>query len=241
VEHSLKTLSKISVAALTLLAFNAFGNTINISTIYDNSRFSVAPGSTDLLLGETAVVTGAQLLGWEGMSTNAALLTDGVIGTPWPSGNYANPQADIVTIGSGALLTYSLGNSASGYTISSIDTYAEWRDSGRSAQEYTISYSLAADPNNFITLLNVNTGNNGNYDTANAITSSTGTLISGVADIQFSFDSQQNGYVGYSELIVNGAQTVPEPASIALLVAGLLGFVATQRKNQKQQLSPWFC
>lgn len=236
----MKTLSKISAVSLTLLALNAFGSTINISTVYDNSQFSVAQGSADLIQGQTAVVTGTQLQGWEYMSTNAAVLTDGVVGAPWPSGNYSNPQADIVTIGSGTVLTYRLGNSASGYTISSIDSYAEWRDSGRSAQEYTISYSLAADPGNFITLLNVNTGNNGNYDTADAITSSSGTLISGVADIQFSFDNEQNGYVGYSELLVNGAQTVPEPASIALLLAGLLGFVAIRRKNQ-EELIPVFC
>jgi hypothetical protein len=228
----LKTLSKISAVSITLLAFNAFGSTINISTVYDNSQFSVAPGSTDLIQGETAVVTGTQLLGWEGMSSNAAVLTDGVIGTPWPSNNYPNPQSSIVTIGSGSVLTYSLGNSASGYTISSIDSYAEWRDPGRSAQEYVISYSLASAPSNFINLYTVNSGNNGNYDTADAITASAGALISGVADIRFTFDTEQNGYVGYSELIVNGSQTVPEPASIALLFAGVLGFVATRRKNQ---------
>ena len=119
-------------------------------------------------------------------------------------------------IHNGVQITYNLdtGTNPLGYDLTNINTYAGWRDSGRSRQDYTVLYSTVSDPNTFHVLDNVSApGYVGRpSDTAVFLTSSTGILASNVASIQFSFPSTQNGYVGYRELDVLGLpSSVPVP------------------------------
>ncbi len=50
-----------------------------------------------------------------------------------------------VAISNGNTLTYSMGGSPGGYTISEIDTFSGWQDSGRIDQTYQIFYTTATN------------------------------------------------------------------------------------------------
>ena len=113
-------------------------------------------------------------------------------------------------------ITYNLdtGTVPFGYDLTSINTYAGWRDPGRSEQDYTVLYSTVNAPNTFRVLDSVFAPAYGGYpsDTTAFLTSGTGILASNVAAIQFSFPTTQNGYVGYRELDVLGLpSSVPIP------------------------------
>jgi hypothetical protein len=148
----------------------------------------------------------------EGVATaDLSILTDLEFGDP----GLDNPS-QVVTILSGAIITYTFSSAT---TITSINTYAGWRDGGRANQDYTISYSLEGSPADFLTLDSVaydpSLGTDP-ADTAVSLTDTSGTILDDVAALQFSFPSVQNGYVGYRELNVVGGSDVPEPGTFVL-------------------------
>jgi len=130
---------------------------------------------------------------------SATVLTDGTLGTPDTTG----------AVGiRGGLITYSLGNGSNGtgFDITRIRTLTAWQDDGRINQKYTASYST--DGTNFTPLTTVAytppSGSNGTDVTR---------VFAGITNakfIKFDFgavDSQQNGWVRYSELAVFGASS----------------------------------
>ncbi|MCX6877464.1 MAG: PA14 domain-containing protein [Verrucomicrobia bacterium] len=129
----------------------------------------------------------------------ASSLTNGNLGTPDTTGALGIR---------GGTITYDLGNgdNGTGFDINCIRTLTAWQDSGRINQQYTASYST--DGVGFTPLITVNytasPGANGTDVTR---------VFSGISNakfIKFDFgavDSQQNGWVRYSELAVLGTST----------------------------------
>ncbi|NBR59991.1 MAG: fibronectin type III domain-containing protein, partial [Opitutaceae bacterium] len=112
-----------------------------------------------------------------------------------------------------------------GSTITSIRTFAGWRDTGRDGQAYTVQYSVVSDPTNFITLAAItrynpdesnfpiiNNDGQTNPNTMVELTSSSGPLAVNVAAIRFVFGNYdtntnafENGGTGYREIDVIGS------------------------------------
>ncbi len=193
----------------------------------NNTGFSVA--SNDLLSGLTGTISGS-VINEESLqtNTNGAALTDGAFGNIALTSS--NP--DMVLFHNGSSITYMLPTLAGGYTISSISSFTGWRDTGRVEQDYTVSFAFASNPTSFINEFTVNadltSGNDMQVTTANSTGAALGTNVVG---IRFNFATTQNGYVGYRELDVVGAASVPEPASVFLLGLGALGLLATTRRK----------
>src|SRR6185295_9029657 len=128
-------------------------------------------------------------------------LTDGSVGV-------ATNLAQSVTPNNGDTLTYTLDTTVatSGYTITSIDTYCAWQDSGRDNQDFTIEYATASAPGTFILLATVSNHTGApQLATHTNITDTSGTVATNVAVLRFTFNNQENGYVGLREFIVLGA------------------------------------
>jgi len=126
-----------------------------------------------------------------------------------------------------------------GYSITSIRTFAGW-DDGRDGQQYTVSYSTAATPNTFDSLIAINLFNAVDQDddgindahTLVELTDTSGTLAVGVAQLRFTFSGVENDGTGFREFDVFGAPTaVPEPGVFATVAgAGLLGFALWRKR-----------
>jgi hypothetical protein len=106
------------------------------------------------------------------------------------------------------------------------------------ADNVTVSYELVGG-STFTTLLDGSTivdqgltgGGTGVWEDVNYSNGGTA-LISGVEAIQFTFGAQQNGYVGYRELDIQGTATaVPEPSTNVLVLAGFLGLIFALRRK----------
>ena len=211
---------------MALAGSSAMASVISTATT-NNTGFSVS--GNDLLTGLTGTISGS-VVSEEGLQTNTSgsALTDGGFGNVALTGD----NSGMVLFHNGSSITYLLPTSSAGYTISSIDTFTGWRDTGRVEQDYTVSFAFASNPTNFINEFTVNadvtSGNDMKVSTANSTGAALGTNVVG---IRFNFATTQNGYVGYRELDVIGAASVPEPASIFLLGLGALGLLATTRRK----------
>lgn len=178
------------------------------------ASWSVAPGS--LIAGEKPSYSGPygnQGFGTEGCA-GVNVLTDGQPG----SFNGANQTLAVGGSGAGQNLVYTLANSTVGYNISNIVVYGGWGDNGRNAQDYTVSYSTVANPTNFIVLDTValdptatqpgwNSSSSPNATRVTLTSGSGGLLASNVYAVQFNFNvADKNGYQGYGEIQIFGAQ-----------------------------------
>ncbi|HEY4417248.1 MAG TPA: immunoglobulin domain-containing protein, partial [Verrucomicrobiae bacterium] len=167
------------------------------------------------------------------------VLTDGAIGKSGTLGGFATCGAS-----GGTSLIYTLTNVVNGTDVTNIVVYSGWGDTGRFGQYYTLSYSTIAAPTTFIPITTVFywpgvlSENGGGSAQANrvAIFNSTGAaLAGGVANLKFDFSSPpsagsfNNGYQGYSEIIVQGQDTAtpPPPPSPLLSQDVLPAYAAT--------------
>jgi len=124
--------------------------------------------------------------------------------------------------GSGSSLVYTLTNSPNGSDVTNIVVYSGWADSGRFGQYYNLSYSTVSAPTTFIPITTVHylPPVPGSTPVANrvAIAMNNGSpLASAVGSIKFDFSSPpnsgnfNNGYQGYSQIIVQGKNTAAPP------------------------------
>jgi len=146
---------------------------------------------------------------------NAANLTKP--GIPLTIYSYGSPQATNLEVcgndgKAGALLVYRLPPSTCGYDLTNITVYGGWQDNGRDSQEYTVSYSTAANPCCFILLTQVNYSPSevpGGTASANRviINDASGAAIArSVATLKFDFTTppSENSAVGYTAITVQG-------------------------------------
>ena len=174
------------------------------------------------------------------------VLTDGTYGTiTQPGGAPDRSHAAFATVGggggTGAFIVYELDTAAAplGYDISRIDMYGGWNDSGRDQQLFAVGYTTLASGGTFIDLATANFNPTVPANTQSATRVSVtddagGVLASGVNRLLFQFDptgQPENGYVGYAEIDVIGAPTVPEPATGMVLCAGAAGLLARRRRR----------
>ena len=155
-------------------------------------------------------------------SGGTPVLTDGTIGASGTIGGFAtcggggNPLA-------GNTLVYTLTNSLNGSDITNIVVYTGWGDGGRFGQYYKVLYATVSAPTTFIPITTVcyisggSAGNGGQFGAPSSRVSITTTngapLAIGAGYIKFDFSSPpnassfNNGYQGYSEIVVQGADS----------------------------------
>lgn len=221
--------SRVAVLAAGLVAWASIASATLVE-VNQSSTTGFTVSNSDLLNGLLPSVNNANLIrSEEGNTTNnPAALTDGAFGIPGiPNQGDSSHATEVVAIHNGAVLTYTLPVNPlgpNGWNISAINVYTGWRDSGRDDQDYSVLYSLVASPTSFVSLAAVayDPGLPSPSDTAVLLSdSSGGFLIRGVAALQFSFPTTENGYVGYRELDVFGTAETPEPSTMLLTVLGL--------------------
>lgn len=223
---SLTSRITLSVAVVFISSAAALAIPV-VNTASSAGAFPVS--AVDVLNGLTGVVTGTALGGQEGTSSNVNILTNGAFGI---AGNPLH-LAETVSIGNNTTITYNfnLTNANQGFTITEVDVFSGWRDSGRDRQDYSVLYSTIAAPGVFIPVATV-AGFNPSPSPSGAsfITDTTGTLATGVASLRFVFGNQENGFVGYRELDAIGFGVhIPEPATLTTLCLGSLVLLRRRR------------
>ena len=195
--------------------------------------WTVAPGS--LIASKTPSSVGSG-----DFTQNVAVLTDGTFGRlTYGTGAASVTQVTCGNSGGGQSVSYALGASANGYSLSNIVVYGGWCDAGRDQQAYTVYYSTVAAPTNFILLASVdyNPANANGVQSATRATLSSASadpLASNVAALKFDFTApaSENGYCGYSEIAVYGTSLEPtvtmntSPATATDGVGGQVTFTA---------------
>lgn len=162
-------------------------------------------------------------------TVGTSVLTDGVIGSSGNEAGFATCGAD-----GGTSLIYTFTNNVvNGEDITNIVTYSGWGDGGRDGQYYIVSYSTVSAPNTYIPITTVYylpSVPSGAPANRVAIAMNDGSALAhGAASIKFDFGSPpdsggfNNGYQGYSEIIVQGHDTTaPPPPPSALLSQDIL-------------------
>jgi hypothetical protein len=181
----------------------------------------------DLLQLNLAGVTSSGDFGIDG-SGGLAALTNGSFTIN--GGNPGN-NTPLATGQNNAFVEFALDLSANtlGYDVTSIDIYGGWNDAGRDRQLYRILYSLVGD-GSFIPLSALDYNPTPPGGTPSAVRAIFETALTGVDGVRIEFlNGQENGYAGYGEIDVTGTATVPEPASVGLLLLGGLTVLRRRR------------
>lgn len=225
------------------LHWYAFSNQINPDprVIASRNDSELNASSTDLLQTNFGSVSSTGIVPTAG--STAVDGTEPVLRDGSTSSSYVDGDLTATNALNGSVLTYTLDTSVNtnGYQIDQIDIFHGWRDDGRDRiSDFDIAYSTVDDPNLFVDLLT--DGDSGNFASYFGLTSILtdipgNYLATGVASLQFRFNTIENGYGGISEIDVLGSAVevaaVPEPSTFALAALGLLGF-ATFIRRRKQ-------
>ena len=166
------------------------------STNGTSSATAFAVSSTDLLQTDLRSVESKLVLYPEQSFVNGTsdTLTDGTAAFA------SDPRMYSYTLSGGSII-YTLNTALhpSGYTISAINTYSGWQDTGRVNQHYEVSFRQVGS-NTFSNVIPIYYAGT----SAQTCVAISNIDLSGVEAICFTFLSQQNGGVGYRELDVFG-------------------------------------
>ncbi len=175
-----------------------------------------------------------------GRNVNSLTAGGGLGLTQIPGGSVTyTTSTNYVTCGNGAgagsTVIYSLTNRANGYDLAGITVYGGWADNGRDQQAYTVYYSEAASPTNFLPLSTVNfnpaIGTGVQSATRLMLLPASGVLASNVAAVKFDFTSpgSENGFCGYAGINLFGNASALPPVTMGATVssAGPNSFVVS--------------
>jgi plastocyanin len=186
--------AKIALLTILLAGLSAYPSRAAqvTTTTYSTSGFTVDT-SQDLILSVLPSVSGNT------GSTSISGLTDGLAPNSIPGYDGNN------TLNNGVTLTYDLGAEA---TINEIQTYTAW-PGDRFLQDYTVDFSLDGTTwtNGVIAVVNQGTDTLGGWNNVKVAvtTDDSSPLATNARYVRFNFNNQQNGAVGYTEIVVNGA------------------------------------
>ena len=208
---------------------------INVSTNYtptwiENTNGDLILGSTD---GGSPSVPGTVYAGGgnfapigSACSGDPAILSDGSPGylNYWP-GIGGNTTLDACGNSAGFSVTYTLPtSSATGWSLTNITVYGGWGSNGRDEQKYQVLYSTVSAPTVFNALTTVDynpAGGSPNLPSASRtmLVPSAGALAQNVYAIEINFynaaSGSENGWSGYSEVVVAGQPSPPVPVLTA--------------------------
>jgi hypothetical protein len=223
----------VAILATLIASANA---AIVVTNHHSSDAYTVS--ANDVLSGLIPVVTGTPILDVSGnerfTTSNPTILTDGILGS-------ANPNEDTppvrspttLTVEGGTIMTYTLSNSGPGITIGSVQSYGGWRDPGRDAQRFSLSYATVANPLIFLPIATVDFNPTEFTFPSNTRVSITddldGVLAEGVGSLRFSFSNQESGYAGYREFDVIAA--IPEPSAAALALLSASGLFLRRKRS----------
>ena len=219
-----KIAASLVLVALLTLASSASA-TLVITGLNRNGAVPYNPawtGAADSLIAGLSPSSSAGNFAAEGPARNISTLTAGGSLTISLVGNDNSPNYVTCGNGSGAgsSLIYTLPASANGYDVTNITVYSGWKDNGRDAQAYNVSYSTQANPTSFISLTYVSYNPTVASGVASAnrvtLTDSLGAAIAtNVAAVKFDFTAPtvENGFTGYGAIVVEGtaSATVTAP------------------------------
>src|ERR1035437_5077361 len=205
-------LSLMSAQAGVVLSTNA------IDWLSDPAFFTLDT-TYDLVLGLSATPGGGALNSGVGFGS-LARLTDGDTG---PTANPTITPGYYYQVSEGNILTYDIGL---GSTVTNIHTYSGWGDGGRDRQDYAVSVSTDnVTYTNLAAVAGVNgPGTSGGTSVEVVISDDVEPfLVSGIRYVRFTFANVENGFVGYTEIIINGANggTLAAPGIVTDLPTAL--------------------
>ncbi len=185
-----------------------------VTTVNESNATNIwtLPGGLNLLNGATAntpsAAAGTDHGNNEVTSSSWAVLTNASVGNVTDYGSCVAPLNNTSVI-----FPLDTTTNTKGYNISSFDSFGAWVNSGRDNQDFSVLYSTWDAPTVFRPLAHiVNHTSGGQNSTHTALAAESGYLATGVAAIQFHFDSQENGWVGYREFVALGtAESVSDP------------------------------
>ena len=130
-----------------------------------------------------------------------------------------NLSLDACGNSAGLSVTYTLPTSANGWSVTNITVYGGWGDNGRDEQKYQVLYSTVSAPTVFNNLVSVDflpvVPAGIQSATRTTLTPAAGALAENVYAIEFNFNNAgsppENGWEGYSEIVVAGQQSPPVP------------------------------
>lgn len=193
------------------------------SSIADTNFYPTWTIAGNSMIGGAIPVPGTGDYGLGGSGGDPAILTDGTFGylNYWPN---VGVSPTLVTCGvppAGLSVIYNFDTTSAvnGFDLTNIVVYGGWGDAGRDAQKFQVLYSTVADPSTFNQLATVdfNPSNPNNWQTASrsTLTPSGSALVQNVAAVMFNFGLAggpvENGYAGYSEIVVGGKPSAPKP------------------------------
>jgi hypothetical protein len=168
---------------------------------------SGGPSSTDILNGLLPSASVGNFT--RENSTGVAALTNGSVSTFYGNQTAESVHAAYATGAVNESVTYALSGI---YNLSSIVVYGGWNDAGRDQQHYNILTSTNAGSTfDFLGTIDINPGVQGTHVTpvSNRVAfteDSLPNLATGVTHVRLEFLGVENGYTGYTEIDVFGAQ-----------------------------------